>query len=249
MYESTFLDAEKIKNLNTINREIVSINIKEQIENLFFCKDNNYLNYFNNSSSLIDTDDEKEYFMEQTTILYEEIKKILEEKLHISFGFESRILDNERKEFIEDVYTFFVLRFRKMSVRLLTSFIIANKDLCTNMLDVSKKKELDLVNVDDLTEEGLDFKNILNNINTVITKTLSGLDFTFDYIEDSLFDRSTCRAEDYSICEAYYKKDGIYLNIEDGFMLNFKENLLKDEILVDLTFDVRNMLFNLYKKK
>lgn len=247
MYESTFLDASKLRNISLVNREIVEINILEQISNSFTCKDNNYLDYFNKQSQLL-TEDELLEFKEQTEILYTNIKKVLEDRVHITFGFESRILDEERKEFIEDVYTHFILRFRKNAVAMLSKFILEHKDLCISFLEVTKKKEFNLIDIEELSETGIEFKSILNNIHIVLEGVLNSLNLTFDTLETSLFDSESLKKEDYSVCKAYYEKDGIYLNIEDGFMLNFKESLLNEDVLTDLAFDVRNRLFILLKK-
>jgi hypothetical protein len=52
----------------------------------------------------------------------------------------------------------------------------------------------------------------------------------------------------YLINEAYYNKKRIYFNIEDGFMSKLKDIISNEDVLNVLAFEVRNRLFNIYKK-
>ena len=45
-----------------------------------------------------------------------------------------------------------------------------------------------------------------------------------------------------------YNKDRIYFNIEDGFMSKLKDMISNEDVLNVLSFEVRNRLFNIYKK-
>lgn len=247
MYETEFLTAEEVEqNTTSINKDIVYLNIKEQILNPFFNNNTNYLKFFSNILKKEDTDSLVKATEE--TSLYTKMKEELESNFFIKFGFEGIVLDNERKDFINAVYSKFVLKFRSNLIKIMTNFIIQNKDYCISLVENGKRKDFNLIHIEELNDEGVAMKSIFNQTQPLLTTLVDSINFNFDAIEHILFDTAEVETELYLINEAYYNKDRIYFNIEDGFMSKLKDIISNEDVLNVLAFEVRNRLFNIYKK-
>jgi hypothetical protein len=130
----------------------------------------------------------------------------------------------------------------------MTNFIIQNKDYCISLVENGKRKDFNLVPIEELSEEGIAIKSIFNQTQTLLSTLVESINFNFDAIEHILFDTEEVETELYLINEAYYNKDRIYFNIEDGFMSKLKDIISNEDLLNVLSFEVRNRLFNIYKK-